>query len=284
MDWGELRPKNSSEQKTKDKNMNKLIYHYTSLGSLKSIIESETLWATNIRFLNDTEEYTHALKIFNNSIEKIQGRDSPEIALPIKDLVNQAKSLNFDSQQDHFAISFAKNGDQLSQWRAYGNVCIAFNKEKLEKSLKKELRDVYIKDCKYDEEEITENLSKKATLLISELIKTKKTHEDRDLNLDFFSDFYTDAAFFKHSGFKEEGEYRFVYQTAQIEKIKFREKNNCFIPYIPISFDIESIEKIIIGPCPHPDRTQNSLNYFIDCIKKPCRITTEISLIPYINS
>src|SRR5262245_39979140 len=34
------------------------LYHYTGIRGLKGIINSQTLWATHYRYLNDTEEVT----------------------------------------------------------------------------------------------------------------------------------------------------------------------------------------------------------------------------------
>lgn len=35
------------------------LYHYTGIQGLKGIIESQTLWATHYKFLNDAEEVVH---------------------------------------------------------------------------------------------------------------------------------------------------------------------------------------------------------------------------------
>jgi hypothetical protein len=35
------------------------LYHYTGIHGLKGIIESQTLWATHYKYLNDTEEVIH---------------------------------------------------------------------------------------------------------------------------------------------------------------------------------------------------------------------------------
>ena len=35
------------------------LYHYTSLEGLRGIVDSRTLWATDIRYLNDAQELHH---------------------------------------------------------------------------------------------------------------------------------------------------------------------------------------------------------------------------------
>lgn len=44
------------------------IYHYTDLNGLKGIIESNSLWATNFRFLNDAAELDHGTEAFENAM------------------------------------------------------------------------------------------------------------------------------------------------------------------------------------------------------------------------
>ena len=41
------------------------LYHYTSIGGLKGIVESNCLHATNIRYLNDSEEFYFGLDYFS---------------------------------------------------------------------------------------------------------------------------------------------------------------------------------------------------------------------------
>lgn len=63
----------------------KAFYHYTSLSKLFNILESDSFWASNIRFSNDETE----VKLLN------------------------------DDRHDDYVICFCEKGDQLSQWRGY---------------------------------------------------------------------------------------------------------------------------------------------------------------------
>jgi hypothetical protein len=46
-----------------------LIYHYTGLRGLIGIVESGKIWATDIRFLNDTGEATYARRAIAKHIQ-----------------------------------------------------------------------------------------------------------------------------------------------------------------------------------------------------------------------
>ena len=109
-----------------------MLYHYTSPEGLLEILSKRKVWATNIRYLNDSEEFTYAAgKVKSLLKEKLssldndfflnkflsyilwEGKDSPEV----------------------YVIAFSEMSDQLSQWRGYcpptGSFSIGFDKKKL---------------------------------------------------------------------------------------------------------------------------------------------------------
>jgi len=53
----------------------KIIYHYTSLQGLLGIIESRSIWTTNIIYLNDTSELNYATKLFNEEVKNFKEKD-----------------------------------------------------------------------------------------------------------------------------------------------------------------------------------------------------------------
>jgi hypothetical protein len=52
--------------------------HYTTLAGLLGIVKTESIWATNIKFLNDEQEFLHALGLIKEIIatSKITNKDS----------------------------------------------------------------------------------------------------------------------------------------------------------------------------------------------------------------
>jgi hypothetical protein len=55
------------------------LYHYTSAEGIKGIIESESVWASNIRFLNDRCELVDAIDecvfALSEKAKKVTGKD-----------------------------------------------------------------------------------------------------------------------------------------------------------------------------------------------------------------
>ena len=122
------------------------ILHYTTLEGLKGILESGSLWASDIRFLNDIQEFKSGKKTFRDhlcseylKLDKISQDEAAHLANNISEVV-------FGGAESHIALlstSFcsvpggsydAKNG-LLSQWRGYGGktgVAIVFERSSID--------------------------------------------------------------------------------------------------------------------------------------------------------
>jgi hypothetical protein len=99
------------------------LWHYTSIHGFQGIVTSKRIFATEIRFLNDLEEFTHARKLADDVVQ-----ETPELGLnQYRDRYFLAKAVNsaFNTGPLHpnrlqiFVASFSAASDQLSQWRGY---------------------------------------------------------------------------------------------------------------------------------------------------------------------
>lgn len=140
-----------------------IVYHYTTAEGLRGIIENRCVWATNVNFLNDISEYHHGVDIIREEVEKYElGLESP-LAVRFDHTVanwvakglirgNVQQYLNeidygrwtfvtsfFDSRGSSEVAVAADAGDDLAQWRAYGQraagFSIGFDKSALEAQL-----------------------------------------------------------------------------------------------------------------------------------------------------
>src|ERR1700722_2139009 len=89
------------------------LYHYTSGDALLSIINSQRIRATHIRYLNDASEINWTLKM---ALEQFEARkvvaSSQDQAESLAQLI--AAICRRPALEDFFA-SFSENGDDLSQ-------------------------------------------------------------------------------------------------------------------------------------------------------------------------
>lgn len=278
---------NNSEQR-KDLPNQGILYHYTSLLGLKGIVENGSLWATNILYLNDSEEYFNAMKAFNSVFDVMW--DAPEEI----DTLNESKQdfLNllakkieniFEYNEDGFQVfvsSFSESADKLSQWRGYcpsGNgICIGFDFANLNN-----LTNCQLVKCIYVKESMSSNEEQDGFnqvykfimdyLRIFQSFENDKNKEEKTKSLlqNFERDFLRFAARVKHPGFKEENEWRLVLTLDETsnEKVLYRLGKSMLIPYIEINItdtnESLNIPDILVGPTPDPYLSRISIVDFL---------------------
>ena len=98
-----------------------LLYHYTDVAGLIGICASRSLRATNLRFMNDAKELTHAWKLMRGVLTEAKERATLSAQLDLIDEIERATSTEWAGYPDFYSVSFTANGDLLSQWRGYGS-------------------------------------------------------------------------------------------------------------------------------------------------------------------
>lgn len=101
------------------------VYHYTDAAGFKGIIESQEIWATSIYYLNDWTEFYHGRDAF------VQGANALLKSKEAEGAAREVLLVLSNSRPQMFVCSFsgARDGDDLSQWRAYcpkGGYAIGF--------------------------------------------------------------------------------------------------------------------------------------------------------------
>ncbi|MGP8938427.1 DUF2971 domain-containing protein [Enterobacter soli] len=258
--------------------------HYTDLTGLTGIIRSGAFWATNLAFLNDKSELLHGLDCAK---EALQLMPSPvqfdEWDQDVTAAIEQLKEQVID---DIFTVSFCRNADLLSQWRGYSGkaqgVSLIFDQQLLmamfeafiareNKPLKQgiHLDNFYLinENVTYADPDQTPEFKEKIQTYINKYGNYEKAvYPDEGNQSGYIQHMISQVApFFKHSGFREEEEFRIVIRNLSgYDKIQFRNNGKTIIPYIPVTLtggkkdatEEEKKEKIIlplreikVGPC-----------------------------------
>ena len=97
------------------------LYHYTDVAGLIGIVSSSSLWATNLRFMNDAEELAHSWRLMLEVLHEAKGRARSPAQVELIEEIEQAARSEWAGYPDFYATSFTENGDLLGQWRAYGS-------------------------------------------------------------------------------------------------------------------------------------------------------------------
>ncbi|WP_285416552.1 DUF2971 domain-containing protein [Pseudomonas sp. efr-133-TYG-5] len=160
----------------------------------------------------------------------------------------------------------------------------SFN-ERLEKILS---RDVILEAIKKgiaaeDHGNAKEKDKSKSTIL-SQVIRDHHEHAPKRQLERIFNEIVFSCGAYKFEGFKHEVERRLVLSSkiSRVDErydykesdVKFRERNGIIFPYVPVNFNRNSIQEIIIGPSGDFELRRAGLQKLLDKIGIVCKVTS----------
>jgi len=299
-------------QQTEGESEPKRLYHYTTYDGLLGILggKERNIWATHARYLNDASEGKKLQKILLDEIASIRESITPMSYDFGRLVVERITSHHV------FITSFCKDGNLLSQWRAYsgnaGGFSIGFNRSHLTEVSKHYLAsqpgavypcDIPLQECEYCDENSTAQFKTIAEQLAfwfkDSVVSKGKPGPDldipkdaREISEEAFKRYWNickKVPFLKDIGFKEESEWRMAFILSKDflkSNLKFRCRNSMLIPYLEIGLRLDSsptgIEQIFVGPCPHPEESREAVEMLLE--KEGIRdVKVKDSQIPYRN-
>jgi|GEM_PF-2086829 len=274
------------------------IFHYTTPLGLKNILESQSLWFSNIKYLNDKEEllytellskniamelYKHDqsdfLKEISNENLKLHEICFPPEAYIIKETGESNEFMrNKLNQALKFVACFSKNRDSLSLWNYYTKnpenigYNIEFAYEGLFSSLIKSSSVGINMGCVIYDLALQTKLIKKAIIEYNEAYKNCRNEKEKiECKISYWYLIDDFSVFFKHSAFSAEEEIRMILDYSRdlkppFDKIKFRECKGFFIPYTELSFEKKCVKSITISPTQKQEIAVNSIEFLKDCL------------------
>jgi hypothetical protein len=97
------------------------LYHYTSGTGLIEIMKSGELWSTHLNCLNDASELLYIMsRILRRVEQKLASPLSPEVKFLLERITATLMTTKLGIWP-WFVACFTEDGDDLSQWRAYGS-------------------------------------------------------------------------------------------------------------------------------------------------------------------
>ena len=94
----------------------RVLYHYTSAAGLLGILDNGAVWASDTRFMNDSEELRLAIHALARRVrERLRRVTNRTSRIAIEGALSMATQSGFSA----YVASFTERGDLLSQWRAY---------------------------------------------------------------------------------------------------------------------------------------------------------------------
>jgi hypothetical protein len=253
-----------------------VVYHYTTPIGLLGLTCSKSVWATDVRYLNDSGEYLYTRGLCYPALdsrrqELDQGSGERSLFDEIGHVLQRADNVRL------YAASFSENGNLLSQWRAYcpptGGYSVGLAKVMLETTL-----GYKVIPCTY-EPTLQRHLF--AALMDHALAayrngwsadEQEPEHRIRitGLAIEFLQAFLVLAASFKSKAFQEEAEWRLIARPglAPSSAPRYRVGRGGIVPYIDVALATNNtplrLDHIIVGPNPHEEIARNAVISMLD--------------------
>lgn len=239
------------------------LYHYTTQRGLVGIIQSRSIWATSIHYMNDSMELQHAISLVKSECYRRTNDSKP--AQPV--WAEISKRIDTISSIYIYVFSLSEEGDQLSQWRGYcpnGGFSLAFLSTRLKNAAVS--HNFSLVRCIYEYHE----QQKVVSLLLDDCFSDEEGHSTAPDQLDksmsqFLNRFLSMAPALKDRSFSEEKEWRLVSWPipSTDKRVRVREGNSTLIPYYEMNLEDEAqtndkghlalpFNKVIVGPTPNP--------------------------------
>ncbi|WP_439850014.1 DUF2971 domain-containing protein [Pseudomonas syringae] len=257
------------------------LHHYTDVNGLTGIIQRRALWATDIGFLNDSQEMFAGIDLIRRRCDYISTMEIPHEPLQhafsgFFDKIPEFVKNNL-TKRNTYIISFSKAGDNLRQWMSYcpknAGYSIEFDSQKIlvDGQVEREKKVVCrLEEVDYHEKKINE------ILMIKEITGSADVAQ---VNLERFMTKLASELFFhccavKSKEFYDEQETRLVIQSRldKTHDVNFRTRAGVIIPYFEYPIQCSWINEITIGPNVNMSLARKGLETFLEKHSITCEI------------
>jgi len=278
-----------------------VVYHYTSVANLASIVASSQLWATSLNYLNDVSEGQLFLRAAQRRIAEVEALG--HLRLDVLTTLLEQESLSRSIHQLPFVVSFTKHRNSLPQWRSYchgGNgVSIGFRTA----HIKRDMFEPYGYGSKFGMDSPVSSLHPVTYLadLDDSSVDTMLTDDAADVAQKFGRSSEPEsvlawrvkarAAVVKDHSFLDEGEYRMIVHNVNPRLyspiLGVRASATTLVPYIkvPLSDNVGPDEpsspicEVVVGPCPNPALTVEAVRFLMTVSGIEAEVSS--SMLPY---
>ena len=264
------------------------LYYYTTTETMSFILKKGDIFATNISYLNDSQEYINGL---NELRELLCGDKAGAYAQSTQNHLTGAEAYKDALKEAHdiYSISFSQEKDLLSQWYMYAKesgvrlkMDIADDYELEVKVFGKEEEDKEDKEpnlhlrskCKkvhyytrigMEEDEYARE-SQEILKGIKQYVK-EKSMDDLDAYISTIWSGY--APYIKNYEFRQEEEVRLIFHGLSAEGkkplVQYRNAKGVLIPYLDIYLESGwPVTEIMVGPGRNQHNVYTSICHFVE--------------------
>jgi len=266
-----------------------IVWHYTNGEGFLGILQSSTLFATQVAALNDSKETEYATDLFKEAVkqviaEKGDDRDGVAFLEEVLQFVKEEPANPTRGISKFFITCFCADGDDINQWSKYarGNgFAIGFYPAGLNRESNSCLYRVV-----YDRAKQVQAAKTIAEATLRFYMAGLNEERLKDLERwarEFFEAWdewiYKLAPLAKDAKWASEREYRIVHElrVAEFPRIRFSQKKTMLSRYLALDFPccakrraaLLPIAKIMIGPGNHPAFTRVSVKLLLEQMGYP---------------
>ena len=276
------------------------LYHYTTDIGLKGILESGALWVSDVRSVNDPSELSHGISLVHGALDEFSAGKSDKF----RAFVARSRAIPWAKEIQNFVHFFIcslnrdSDGDDLSQWRAYGDnghgYALEFNGHALVEAFDSGEDHNFSFPIQYDMTSLSNLVPTLIQHLHERFLAFHDSHSGHQLlnkcldqlSARFDCKAITLSLFFKHRAYRHENEFRLMQiypQGMDPPGVKIRMRSHELIRYREFEWKKQQaagLKRIIVGPAADYDKSaqfvQNCLERYHPGTVKICRST-----IPY---
>jgi hypothetical protein len=308
------------ERNTRIKDISKqILWHYTNWKTLEGVIGTgdspASIWASDARYLNDTEELIAGVNVLLDLVHKLDLEERIREGI-VTELRRKALALRC------YVVSLSSQFDSLSQWRAYGQcgvgIAIGFSRTHIESIGKQHGFDLHrciygrkgSKEWANPDESFLETLKDHNRRMSDETIDPRaRGGMMRSLGhlIHSMTPGLADSALrFKHDSFTDEDESRLISKANNAQRhaelpVKFHVKGTLAVPHLEIPLTTAPFRQspceneghsevdfnhpmraILVGPSAHPELNRDSIKALLDR-EKMLNVPVCCSIVPYRN-
>lgn len=274
------------------------MYYYTTTETMIKILQNGNLFATNLKYLNDEQEFINGLEAIkdlccNESLlcQLFGDVNGKKIKKLCESKMTQDAMLEYMSCKTKYSISFCADKDLLSQWTTYARESGVSMEMFFDLEQDKEFI-FYKKESKTREKrELSHSARPKSIFYLTQGSNKNDKGTEKDVLRSMFPLGYDsgdpdtkliekwkeNSAYIKQNDFHHENEYRIVFDYIILNKydktnkqnvsprIDYRVDKHVIKPYLDVECrDGWPITSIMVGPGFNQKIVYNSVKFFID--------------------
>jgi len=280
-----------------------ILWHYTTGDGLIKIIQTGSLFSTQISCANDTSEFSYARDNILAAFKRKRSTIGNQDAFALLNYID-AYSFPDTSTSEWFITCFSENRDDLSQWRAYGSgengYSIGFNiSAMMPKIISNKCSLVPVH---YDLTTHTRLADAVAHATLQFFVQGWESRRSSGITMDqwalSFKAAWIDEMTYlvppmKHPGFAPECEWRIIHrlQTEDVDQMVYLQKQTLMSRHLPLKYGpadasansgLLPLNEIIVGPGRRKEVSRISVTDLLRTKKYPEPvISVTMSGIPY---